>query len=156
MSGFKFTIDEAEYNAIVRKLDELAKPEQAKAIKTALRREGNVIIAAGKSSFKSKNKSKTGNLYRSFTSKMKRKNTGTLIGFRRGKRLGNHAHLIDKGTVDRYTKRGAYRGRIDRPDNGKRGKTFFWSDVVQVKGPEAIDNLMNAVYDAVEEIKRRS
>lgn len=153
MGQFKFSLNEAEYQAVMRKLGELSKVEQKPVLKKAYKSGGQILITAGKTSFLEKNKKKTGNLYRSFTSQYKKKNSGILIGFRRGKGLGNHAHLIDKGTVDRYTKKGYFRGRIDGTEHGKTGKTFFWSDVVQLRGQEAMDRIMQAVYDAVEDIK---
>lgn len=153
MGQFKFSLNEAEYQAVMRKLSELSKVEQKGIIKSAMKQAGNILITAGKASFLERNKKKTGNLYRSFTSQYKKKNSGILIGFRRGKGLGNHAHLINYPTKERYTKKGYYRGRIAGTENGKTGATYFWSDVVQVKGNQAMDNLMQAVFDAVNEIK---
>lgn len=158
MSDFKFSLDEAQYRAIMRKLDELADVEKKPVLRKAYKQGGQILIQAGKSSFLSKNKKVTGNLYRSFTSKYKKKNSGILIGFRRGKGLGNHAHLINYPTQERYTKKGYYRGRIYEAGPGrngymKTGATYFWSDVVQIKGQEAMDRIMDAVYDAVDEIK---
>lgn len=156
MSDFKFSLNEQEYQAVIRKLGELSEAEKKPVIRQALSQSGKILIQAGKSSFLARNKKKTGNLYKSFTSKYKRKNTGILVGFRRGKGLGNHSHLIDRGTVDRYTKKGYFRGRIEGTEHGKTGKTYFWTDVVQLKGDEAMQNIMDAVYDAVDEIKNRN
>lgn len=156
MSDFKFTVSETEYQALIRKMEELADVDKKPVLRKAYKSGGQILITAGKSSFLEKNKKKTGNLYRSFTSKMKKKNSGILIGFRRGKGLGNHAHLIDKGTTHRFTKKGYYRGKIDDTTNGKTGKTYFWSNVVQMKGEDAMDRIINAVYDAIEEIKNRN
>ena len=155
MSDFKFSLNEHEYQAVIRKLSELSDAEKKPVIRKAMSQSGKILIAAGKSSFLARNKKKTGNLYKSFTSKFKKKNTGILIGFRRGKGLGNHSHLIDRGTVDRWTKRGYFRGRIAGTDNGKTGATYFWSDVVRIKGQEAMDRIMDAVYEAVDNIKNR-
>lgn len=160
MSDFKFSLNEQEYQAVMRKLGELADAEKKPVIKKAMSQSGRILITAGKSSFLAKNKKKTGNLYKSFTSKFKRKNTGILIGFRRGKGLGNHAHLINYPTKERWTKKGYYRGRINESGQGKNGyiktgATYFWSDVVQAKGQEAMERIMDAVYDAVEQIKNR-
>lgn len=156
MSDFKFTVSEAEYQALIRKMEELADVDKKPVLRKAYKSGGQILIKAGKSSFLEKNKKKTGNLYRSFTSKMKKKNRGILIGFRRGVGLGNHAHLIDKGTTYRFTKKGYYRGKIDDASNGKTGKTFFWSNVVQMKGEDAMKRIVDAVYDAIEEIKNRN
>ena len=158
MGQFKFTLNEQEYQAVVRKLGELSNVEQKGVIRSALKQSGNILINAGKSSFLAKNKKKTGNLYRSFTSQYKKKNTGILIGFRRGKGLGNHAHLINYPTKERWTKKGYYRGRIYESGPGKNGytktgATYFWSDVVEAKGNEAMERIMEAVFDAVNQIK---
>lgn len=153
MGQFKFTLNEQEYQAVVRKLGELSNVEQKGVIRSALKQSGNILINAGKSSFLAKNKKKTGNLYRSFTSQYKKKNSGILIGFRRGKGLGNHAHLINYPTKERWTKKGYYRGKIAGTERGKTGATYFWSDVVQVKGNEAMERIMEAVFDAVNQIK---
>ncbi len=53
----------------------------------------------------------TGRLVRSMSAEMgKRGRMASYAGFRRGRDGGNHAHLVDQGTVARYTRRGAYRG----------------------------------------------
>lgn len=156
MSDFKFTVSEADYRALMRSLEELADIKKKPIIRQAYKSGGQILISAGKASFLSRNKKKTGNLYNSFTSKMKKKNSGILIGFRRGKGLGNHAHLIDRGTVDRYTKKGYYRGRIDGTNAGKTGKTLFWTSVVESRGQEAMNRIVSAIYDAIDEIKSRN
>lgn len=173
MSDFKFTVSEAEYQALMRKMEQLADVDKKPVLRKAYKSGGKILITAGKSSFLEKNKKKTGNLYRSFTSKMKKKNSGILIGFRRGIGLGNHAHLIDRGTTHRFTQNpyvdklgrhypaGLYRGKIDAAGigsrgRGKTGKTFFWSNVVQMKGEDAMKRIVDAVYDAIEEIKNRN
>ncbi len=52
---------------------------------------------------------RTGNLMNSVWYLMKRRKSGEMVvGFKFPK--GNHAHLVDRGTTDRYTKTGQYRG----------------------------------------------
>lgn len=170
---FKFTVNEADYRALMLKMQELADVNKAPVIKQAYRQGSQILIAAGKSSFLSNNKKKSGNLYRSFTNSFKKKNSGVLVGFKRGKNAGNHAHLIDKGTTHRYTKKayvdklgrhypaGLYRGKIDHAGAGSRGRektgaTYFWSYVVQAKGQEAMNRIVDAIYDAINEIKSRN
>jgi hypothetical protein len=156
MGQFKFSLNEKEYGAVMRKLGTLSTVEQRAVIRKAYKESGKILITAGKSSYMARNKKRTGGLYRSLTAKLKKKNSGVLSGFRRGPGLGNGAHLIDRGTADRYTKKGYYRGRIDGTDNGKTGRTYFWTDVVEAKGDEAMNRIMDAVFDAVEEIKNRN
>ena len=160
---FRFSVSEADYIRIQRALEEMSDIERNVAVKSGFKQGGDILLVAGKASFLAKNKKKTGNLYRAFTKslKTKKKNTsGILVGFKRGKGKGNHAHLIDKGTTHRFTKKGYYRGKIDTSGIGSRGrqktgKTYFWSSVVHAKGQEAMDRVTKAIYRAIEAITGR-
>jgi hypothetical protein len=82
----------------------------------------------------------------SFTYKLRKgKFSGVLVGFKRPG--GNVAHLVDLGTKDRYTKNGAYRGKII----GSR----FWTDTKEQYVPKAIDDMMEAVDRAIRKINGR-
>lgn len=81
----------------------------------------------------------------SFTYRLKKgKFAGVLVGFSRPG--GNVAHLVDMGTQARYTKNGAYRGRI-------KG-SHFWTDTRDQYAPEAMDNMMEAIDNAIKKINR--
>jgi len=89
------------------------------------------------------------NLVESFTYKLRngtKSMTGIRVGFKRPG--GNVAHLVDLGTVDRYTKTGAYRGRI-------KG-SHFWTDTKEQYAPKAMDIMMDAVDDAIKKINSRA
>ena len=169
MGDFKFTVNEAEYARIQKALEQVSQVDQNNILKKGYKEGSKVLIAAGKTSFLTHNKKHKGNLYRSFTDKLKRKKknaSGILVGFKRGKDLGNHSHLIDRGTQDRWVftrnkkplKKPAFRGRIDAAGVGrngyqKTGKTYFWTRVVDAKGQEAMDKIVDAVIEALESIK---
>lgn len=161
MGDFKFTVNEAEYARIQKALEQVSQVDQNNILKKGYKEGSKLMIVAGKASFLAHNKKHKGNLYRSFTDKLKRKKknaSGILVGFKRGKGLGNHSHLIDRGTTDRYTKKGYYRGRIDDTSTGsngkpKTGKTYFWTRVVDAKGQEAMDRIVDSVINALESIK---
>lgn len=89
------------------------------------------------------------NLVDSFTYKL-RNGTASMSGIRVGFKRpgGNVAHLVDLGTVDRYTKTGAYRGRI-------KG-SHFWTDTKEQYAPKAMDMMMDAVEDAINKINSRT
>lgn len=158
---FKFTVSEVDYARLTNALEELSEIEQNVALKRSFKQGSEMLLSAGKASYLMKNKKITGNLYRSFTDKLKSKKrniSGIYVGFRRGKGLGNHAHLIDKGTTHRYTKKGYYRGKIDQPGPGARGyvktgKTYFWSSVVSSRGEAAMQEVVDALYRAIKAIK---
>lgn len=81
----------------------------------------------------------TGNLDRSFTRYVKRRGKGALAGFVRGVNGGSHSHLVDRGTVRRYTKSGKYRGIM--PAN------YFWTQTLDEDSGAAA----NAVLDGIQE-----
>ena len=159
---FVFEVNEAQYARLERALENLSEIEQSTVIKQGLKQGSTMLLTAGKTSFLSKNKKKTGNLFRAFTDKLNKKKkgiVGTYVGFRRGKNKGNHSHLIDKGTTHRFTKKGYYRGKIDQAGAGKRkgytktGKTFFWSSVVEQRGDDAMKRVTDAIFRALNAIK---
>lgn len=160
---FKFSVSEADYVRIQRAFEEMSEIEKNIIIKSSLKEGGDILLVAGKASFLAKNKKKTGNLYRAFTKnlKSKKKNvSGILVGFKRGAGKGNHSHLINYPTNHRYTKKGYYRGKIDKSGAGSRGRmktgaTYFWSSVVEAKGGESMDKITQAIYRAIEAIKGR-
>ena len=90
---------------------------------------------AGKENLSQRTKIKTGNLASSFRLKLKREKLGVLVGFNS---YGSHAHLIDRGTVERTTNSGANRGKII-------GNRFF-DDAIADNENTAI----NKVYSGIE------
>lgn len=130
-------------------------PEVEKGTKDALRDGARYLLRKGRTRLrqrmKSGTKGVTGNLLRSFKYTIKKKNRGVLAGFKGGKGGGNHSWLIDKGTKDRYTRKGYFRGRVHRK-TGIGNK--FWTDtrksesnnamrIVLVKLQETINNIRN-------------
>ena len=92
---------------------------------------------------------KSEHLAHSFTYKLRNGSkslSGIRVGFSRPG--GNVAHLVDRGTVERYTKSGAYRGKI-------KG-SHFWTDTRDQYGPQAMEMMMNAIEDAINKINSRS
>ena len=133
-------------NEVYALLDDLSNLEKDRAIKQALRRAGGVFIAGGKSRLRERTKKgKTGNLLSSFKINVKRRKLGALVGFSSPK--GNHSWLVDRGTVQRYTRSGKNRGIM--PAN------YFWDDTRKQDGGKAIDVLKIGIEQAVARIKSR-
>ena len=87
-------------------------------------------------------------LVNSFTYKLrygKNSMSGVRVGFKRPG--GNVSHLVDLGTKERYTKSGAYRGKI-------KG-SHFWTDTKQQYVPEGMNMILVAVEEAIEKINGR-
>ena len=86
------------------------------------------------------------NLVDSFTYKLRKgKFAGVLVGFARPG--GNVAHLVDLGTKDRYTRNGAYRGKIVG--------SHFWTDTKEKYAPVAMNDMMDAIDRAIRKINGR-
>lgn len=139
--------DEVEY--LIRNLTDF---EKDKALKGGLKSAGNVFMSGGKNRLRRRMKKSggvTGNLLRSFTVRVKKSKPGVLIGFKQGKEGGSHAHLIDRGTNQRYwkTRKGKYTGRVTA--------TRFWSDTEEQDYPKAMDKLYLGIEKAVNRISER-
>lgn len=165
MAGnFTITLNERDYQALQRKFTQAAKIDKSHTIKSALDEGISYIKNAGASNLASRNKVVSGNLKRSISKRVKK--TAAYAGFKRAtagkKGGGNHAHLIDRGTDKRYTKKpytdrlgrsypaGMYRGSVSRgnPNVG----TSFWTDAVETEGPRAERTLMDGVYETISKI----
>ena len=152
-SDFKFEFNEndiATFRAVVQEMGEI---DGSKAVMNSLSRGMALITRQGKANLDSSNHVKRGNLKRSIRRKQVKKWVSVYGGFRKGKGGGNHAHLVDRGTDDRWTKKGYYRGSVSkgRPNTGSR----FWTKAVESKGPQAIKKTMNVIYNEMGKIIRK-
>lgn len=149
-----FTFSEREYAELQKIMTSIADVDQRGAIIGSLKRATRNIVIGGKSNLASRNKVKKGNLSKSFRTSSSKKKVVAYAGFNRsGANKGNHAHLIDRGTNKRWTKKGAYRGSISKSSPNKG--SMFWTDSVNAQGPKAMDNLQNTIFKELEKITRR-
>lgn len=128
--------------------------EKDKAIRSGLQGASNVFVRKGRSNLRARLKGTgDGSLAGSFTTRLKRHKLGVLSGFRRSTRYaqykgaGNHAHLVDKGTIKRK-----------HPITGTSGvmpANNFWSDAQQTEENKAMQILYNGVQRAVQRINER-
>ena len=124
----------------------MSKVDQKATVQTALKTGAEIIKGAGQSNLAARNNVVTGNLKKSFSIKVVKKKAYALSGFKRPK--GAAAHLVDRGTRERYTRRGYYRGKVTG--------TRFWTDALEQSGPKALNDVMDAIYKSLEEIIRRN
>lgn len=142
--NFKFEFDEEDIKYLQGILAGFGEIDGSKAIMASLSKGIAKIIRKGKSNLAASNGVKTGNLKSSFRKKQVKKWVSAYGGFRRGKGGGNHAHLIDRGTDERWQKKtGRYTGSISRknPNHG----TNFWTRAVEGTGPGAMEHTMNVI-----------
>lgn len=154
-----FTFSEREFAELQRILGDISEVDKRQAIIGTLRRATRNIVAGGKKNLASRNntnrpKKKGGHLSKSFKTSSSKKKVVAYAGFSRsGANKGNHAHLVDRGTVKRWTKKGRYTGSVSK--NQPRKGTNFWTDSVMAQGPKAMENLKNTIYNELAKITSR-
>lgn len=118
-----------------------------KEIVNAERKAAKMLMERGRDRLISTLIGNSDNLVDSFTYKLRKGQfAGIRVGFRRPG--GNVAHLVDRGTVQRHTKSGANRGRI-------KG-SHFWTDTKEQYAPVAMNEMMDAIDQAIRKINGRT
>ena len=154
-SDFSLVLDEKDYQKVMQKLVGLSEVEQQQVITSALKEGATLLNQVGKQQLVATilhPETSKGRLYKSMQVKvMKAKKDKDAVGYAGFKRStkkekggGNAAHLVDRGTVDRYTKKGYYRGKV-------KG-SLFWTSTVQSQGDKALEILMEGIDKALNNI----
>lgn len=146
---FTLVLDETDYTALVSKLEKLEAIDRTAAVRKGLTSGMKPIVAEGKSNLAARNNKKTGKLAGSFGTQLRAaKGAYIKAGFKRP--AGAVSHLVDRGTVERWTKKGAYRGSVSKgnPNHG----SMFWTDAVESNGKEALEILLDEVNKEIERI----
>lgn len=153
--SFTFRLDPVSYSDVQNKLRQLTLIEQEAALKKGLSEAAGILESAGRRNLKKssrihsprlKGKKKQGKpLINSFSRKVNVKQSAGYAGFKRPD--GAAAHLLDRGTKDRYTKKGFYRGRIT--------KDLFYTDAVQANGDKALQTLCDSIELSINRILNR-
>lgn len=89
---------------------------------------------------------KTTHLINSFTKRINKKQMKGYVGFKRPD--GNAAHILDRGTKERYTKRNISRGKITG--------NLFWTSAVEQYKNTATNELMDSVEKTINKIIDRN
>lgn len=129
-------------------LSELDGFDRDKAIRQGLRAAVGRFIRRGRSNLRARMgnpRGVTGNLLRAFTPRVKRRKPGALAGFSRP--MGNHAHLVDRGTAVRRHPLSGSSGRM--PAN------YFWTNAAESEGARAMQDVADGIRRAVQRINER-
>ena len=146
-SDFTATVDQSDYIKIMNALSEMSKLEREAIIQKAIQEGLDFIVKQGKANLAaSGTKVRTGNLKGSFKKITKKSQLKGYAGFSRPK--GSAAHLIDRGTKVRETKKGANRGRVTG--------NYFWTKAVESKKDKAQQEIMDSVKKTIENIINRN
>ena len=154
---FTITLDEADYRHVMTQLEKLSELEKQAVVQRGLQEGVNIIVKEGRKNLKNRLSTdpvnvakRKGNLIKSIGTKTVKKKMKGYGGFRRPG--GNAAHLVDRGTEKRWTKKGAYRGSVSKgsPNTGNR----FWTDAFQAKKDEAAMELMESIRISIQKLAK--
>lgn len=150
---FLFEINKQQMEALQNAVKGLNEIDGNRAILNSFSKGIQKITREGRANILSKGHKQSGNLLKSVKIKRVKKWMSVYGGFRKGKGGGNHAHLIDRGTAKRATKKGQNRGTVMK--GGPYTGTRFWTKPVEKNGPRIIDNALTVIYKEVNRIIRR-
>ena len=154
--NFTITLDEEDYNRVLKELEELSHLERSRVLRKGLAEGGRLFINEGKKYLEQRLstdpvnvKMRKGLLKKAFKLKVYPNRGKVHAGF---DRKGRHAHLVDRGTDKRYTRKGAYRGSVAKgsPNTGN----MFWTDAFNAKKDEASRILMEAIRREIQNITK--
>ena len=151
MSDIKVEIKNIE--RVYALVDELKGVDQNRAIRSGMIQGAKVFTRLGRKNLRARNDEHTGNLLQSMRWKSARNSLAVYAGFERSykfqalKGVGNHAHLVDRGTRDRYTKKGYFRGKMPA--------SYFWTDTRNEGGGEAMRHIERGIRNMVENLKMK-
>lgn len=159
----KIIMDEASRAIVDARLIALSDFKREAIIDRALRDGVRVIARQGRANLKARNPQGTGQLLKAVTTYSKKKKAKAYGGFIRGTDKKNHkgsyAHLVDRGTVERWTKKGLYRGAMYKGKKTARytphGQPKFWIDAFEQKKGQAQQTIMKAIDDCIRLIMNR-
>lgn len=142
-------IGQERINEMLRQLNDI---DNNKVIKAGIRKGVNLLRRAGISRLKSRMKNPsgvTGNLLKSFTTKVKKDKLGGLAGFTlidnvSRKNKGAHAWLVDLGTAER--------SRETLGSTGKMPALHYWTDTRNENMDRAVDEVLKGTEDAITKI----
>lgn len=134
-------------------VSDLQNVDRNRALRYGLLQGAKVIERAGRRNLMLRNDEHTGNLMQSLRAKLARGSLSAYAGFERSYKLdlekgvGNHAHLVDRGTDKRYTKKGYYRGIMPA--------SYFWTDTKAQSASGVNRVILSSVERMVERLKSK-
>lgn len=149
------TLSDQDYERVKSIMQGLTELQKSAVIQKGLQEGTRVLVVQGKQNLMtslSKDpvnvKARKGNLERSFTTRTKKNRLSGYAGFKRPG--GASAHLVDKGTDNRWTKSGAYRGSVSKksPYTGSR----FWTRAVETQSQNALNTLVESIEKSIDKI----
>lgn len=142
----EFVLDVDVQRAVEYLVSELDKVDRKPVVRKGLMDAAKIFQARGKINLAARTTPFTGNLRSSFKTNFNpRYWASSWAGFYRP--TGNHAHLVDLGTKQRFTKKGLNRGKMPA--------TFFWTDARISEEKLASQAVYDGVNEAIQRIQSR-
>lgn len=152
LAGIKVGAEIVGLDRIYKLVEDLQKIDQNKAIKAGLGKGANVFLRLGRQNLRARNDEHTGNLLKSMRVRVAKKGLASYAGFSMVYNrmvtdgYGSHSWLVDRGTVQRFTKDGRNRGIMPA--------SYFWTDARREGGAMAIREIERGIIDAVNKLQR--
>lgn len=137
-------IDRENIQHLVEELEDF---EKDKAIRAGLLQGTTYLLQRGRMNLRARMKTPNGvkgNLLKAFRRRVKRSNLGALAGF--DYTIGRHAHLVDQGTVARYTR---YR------PTGVMPALHFWENTRTQEEQHVLESIYTGLAKAINRIQNR-
>lgn len=143
------TMDTRSMLRLEAQLARLTEFEKQETVARGMREATAIIKKEGKRNLSNTYiQEKSGKFKKSFSNRVDKKKLKGYSGFIRRKGYhGQLAHLLDRGTADRYTKKGAYRGKMRY--------TGFWTKAVESKGNEALRTMAESIQKTINRLLNR-
>lgn len=145
MADIMFDFDRTSLNEVLGKLNQLTSIEKDAVIAQGLKEGAQIIAKQTKENIDLRIEEHTGNLIGSVKTLTNKKTVRSYVGFQRPK--GAVAHILEFGTKQRFTKKGANRGKV-------KGY-YFQRDAIETKGQEAIDTVAESIQKSIDKIINR-
>lgn len=157
--GLTMIVDQDDWRKLQNVLNGLSTLEQDAVIQKGLQEGLRIISQQGKANLRTRMSTdpwrvtmrkrmaakRGGDLLSSVGTRVLKKKGKGYTGF--GK-TGRHAHLVDRGTVKRYTKSGGYRGSV-------KG-SMFWTDAFNSQKDRAANELMDSIRLSINKLIARN
>lgn len=149
MAGDRLTIyfDTKTLIETNKKLANLSMIEREAVVAQAVKEGAQIISRQTRRNVDTLLQKRTGNLYRAVSVLTRRKTGRSYAGFKRGKGGGSHAVFLERGTKERYTKTGAYRGKVKAYELQKKS--------VDSKGDKALRTVLASIEKSINRIMDR-
>lgn len=162
--GFTIHLNERDYRRAMEVIGELQAVERTPLMRKAFNDAMTPMVAQGKANISARNTQGEGQLKRSITKKAYPSKLYAIAGGqRKGVYKGNHLHLVDRGTKQRFKRDGRstgamYKGKPSTKWGGRtytpHGKPRAWTDAWATTKFQVARALLKGLEDAARKIWR--